>query len=233
MPSMSEPPPAAGRRKRDKASDVAYAHIRQKIIDSEYAPGSHILEHVISSEVGLSRTPVREALVRLEQEGLLRIVPRHGIEVLALSSDDMRQIYEILACLEPKAVEIVAARKPSRDDVLALVEACDAMEAAIESRDLRAWAAADERFHLALVDLCQNRRLSGLVMSYWEQTHRVRMFTLKLRPLPVDSTREHRSVLDAILRGDASTARRLYEAHRVRAQGMLTDILRDFSFRNL
>jgi DNA-binding GntR family transcriptional regulator len=176
---------------------------------------------------------VREALVRLEQEGLLRIVPRHGVEIMALSPDDMREIYDILACLEPKAVEMLAARKPSRQDVLPLIEACDAMEAALKAEDRMAWAAADEKFHLALVDLCQNRRLANAVMSFWEQTHRVRMFTLKIRPLPVESTREHRAVLDAILAGDGKRAKALYEDHRMRSQQVLTGLLRDLSLNRM
>jgi DNA-binding GntR family transcriptional regulator len=215
-------------RNPDRAREVAYNHIKQRILDNDYAPGAQVLEQTISQELGLSRTPVREALVRLEQEGLLRIVPRHGVEILALSPDDMREIYEILSCLEPKAVELLAGRKPSSSDVAALVAACDDMEDALRREDRNAWAEADERFHLALVDLCQNRRLAGAVMSYWEQTHRMRMFTLRLRPLPVDSTREHRAVLDAILAGDPAKARGLYEAHRIRSQAVLTAILQEF-----
>jgi DNA-binding GntR family transcriptional regulator len=215
-------------RNPDRAREVAYVHIKQKILDNDYAPGTQILEQALSVELGLSRTPVREALVRLEQEGLLRIVPRHGVEILSLSPVDMREIYEILACLEPKAVELLAKRKPSASEVRPLVEACDAMEQALKNENRKAWAKADEQFHLALVELCQNRRLATAVMSYWEQTHRVRMFTLKLRPLPVESTREHRAVLDAILTGNARSARNLYEAHRLRSQKVLTDILREY-----
>jgi DNA-binding GntR family transcriptional regulator len=220
-------------RNPDRAREVAYVHIKQKILENDYAPGAQILEQTISGEIGLSRTPVREALVRLEQEGLLRIVPRHGVEIMALSPDDMREIYDILACLEPKAVEMLAARKPSRQDVLPLIEACDAMEAALKAEDRMAWAAADEKFHLALVDLCQNRRLANAVMSFWEQTHRVRMFTLKIRPLPVESTREHRAVLDAILAGDGKRAKALYEDHRMRSQQVLTGLLRDLSLNRM
>lgn len=220
-------------RNPDSAREIAYARIKQRILDNEYAPGTQVLEQTMSADLGLSRTPVREALVRLEQEGLLRIVPRHGVEIMTLSADDMREIYEMLSCLEPKAVELLAERKPTARDIAPLVEACAAMEAALASEDLKAWAAADERFHLALVDLCRNGRLAATVMSFWEQTHRVRMFTLKLRPLPVESTKEHRAVLDAILAGDEAKARGLYEAHRLRSQAVLTDIIRDFNLNRL
>jgi DNA-binding GntR family transcriptional regulator len=220
-------------RNPDRAREVAYVHIKQKILDNEYAPGTQVLEQTLSAELGLSRTPVREALVRLEQEGLLRIVPRHGVEILSLSPEDMREIYELLSCLEPKAVEILAARRPAAKDVKALSKACDAMEEALRHEDRNAWAFADEKFHLALVELCRNKRLASAVMSFWEQTHRVRMLTLKLRPLPVESTREHRAVLDAILAGDSRKARDLYEAHRLRSQAVLTDILTEFNLSRM
>jgi DNA-binding GntR family transcriptional regulator len=216
-------------RSADRAGEIAYAHIKKKILDTVYAPGSQILEQTLSADVGLSRTPIREALVRLEQEGLLRIVPRHGVQILMLSADDMREIYDLLACLEPKAVELLAARKLSKATLRPLIEACDAMEEAIAIEDRMAWATADERFHLALVELCNNRRLAATVMSYWGQTHRVRMFTLMLRPLPVDSTREHRAVLNAILAGESRLARDLYEAHRLRSQTVLAEIINAYS----
>ncbi|MGL4635237.1 MAG: GntR family transcriptional regulator [Beijerinckiaceae bacterium] len=220
-------------RNPESAREIAYVHIKQRILDNEYGPGTYVLEQALAADLGLSRTPVREALVRLEQEGLLRIVPRHGVEILALSADDMREIYEMLASLEPKAVQLLADRKPAPQDIAELVDACDAMEAALAVEDRAAWAQADERFHLALVELCGNRRLAATVMSFWEQTHRVRMFTLKLRPLPVESTREHRAVLEAILKGDGAGAKKLYEAHRLRSQKILTDIIRDFNLNRL
>jgi DNA-binding GntR family transcriptional regulator len=204
-------------RAEERSTEYAYRALKARILDSEFAPGAFVLEKDAADRLGLSRTPVREALVRLEQEGLLEIVPRHGARISALAPADMREIYEVLTSLEPTAAELLARRRPSADEVADLIEACAAMEGALHASDLKAWAAADEAFHRSLAEHCGNRRLSDLIMTVWDQSHRARMFTLSLRPPPLQSTREHRVILDAILAGEADSARELYRAHRRRA----------------
>src|ERR1700692_4786334 len=110
-------------------TEYAYRLIKRKILDNEFPPGAQILEQDIAAELNISRTPVREAFVRLKQDGLLEIVPRHGVRISTLSPDDMREIYEVLMSLEPTAVELLARRKPSDVDLAPLIAACDAMEA--------------------------------------------------------------------------------------------------------
>jgi len=228
-------PPARPTRTELRSSEAAYARIKAKVLDSEYAPGSHVLEQEIAAELGLSRTPVREALVRLQQEGLLEIVPRHGARISVLSPADMREIYEVLLSLEPTAVEILARRKPPPEELAPLIEACEAMGLALEDAEpkLADWAAADERFHMGLASLCGNRRLAAMIMTVWEQAHRARMFTLKLREPPHRSTQEHRDVVGAILAGDAARARALYEAHRRRGGEELMAILERHGLQRL
>ncbi len=222
-------------RAEQRSPEFAYAGIKSRILDSEYAPGAQILEHEIAEQLGLSRTPVREALVRLQQESLLEIVPRHGVRISTLSPADMREIYEILESLEATAAEILTRLRPARAALLPLSEACDAMERALarEAPDLRTWAAADEAFHMHLLQLCGNRRLASLVMTVWDQAHRARMFTLTLRPLPTRSTEEHRKIVDAILAGDVSHAGELYRAHRRRGGEELITIIERHGFQRL
>lgn len=222
-------PPKTG----ETSAQVAYATIKQRILDNEYAPGTAVLEQALANDLGLSRTPVREAMIRLEQEGLVRVVPRHGMTVLPLAPRDMTEIYQIMIGLELVATEQLAARRPSAAEIAPLVEACDAMAAAMERDDLDAWAKADERFHLSLVELCGNRRLAAMVMAVWEQSHRARMFTLRLRPKPTDSTREHREVVEAILAGDPVRATRLYRAHREKASGQMVRIIEQYGLTRL
>lgn len=205
--------------------DVAYAKIRERILDNLWPPGYQALEQALALELGVSRTPVREALMRLESEGFIAVVPRHGMRVLPVSPADMREIYEILTALESMAAELAARRKPEAKDLLPLEKACKDMDRALKRDDLDAWAEADERFHRHLLHLCGNRRLSGIVQNYWDRAHRARMFTLRLRPKPVNSTREHLAILNAISRGDAAAARNEFRAHRSRASDELTAIL--------
>ncbi len=218
-----------------RSSDAVYLKLKQAILDNRYPPGAQILESQIATEFEASRTPVREAFVRLQQEGLLEIVPRHGVRISALSPSDMREIYEILMSLEPTAVELLVARKPDRSELSGLVTACDDMEKALEGSqpDLVAWAMADERFHMSLAKLCGNRRLAAMILTVWDQAHRARMFTLSLRPLPLQSTAEHRAVVDAILAGDGERARDLYFAHRKRGGQELTTIIERHGIQRL
>jgi DNA-binding GntR family transcriptional regulator len=218
-----------------RSTEIAYARLKQKVLDNEYPPGATVLEQDLAAELNLSRTPVREALVRLEQDGLVQIVPRHGARIAALSPADMREIYEVLMSLEPTAVELLARRRPDRAELAPLVAACDAMEEALEvpGGDLKAWAAADEAYHMHLASLCGNRRLAAMIMTVWEQAHRARMFTLTLRPLPKRSTQEHREVVEAILRGDVAGARDLYAAHRRRGGEELMSIIERHGFQRL
>lgn len=207
----------AGTPPHPSASNLAYLRLKAVILDNLLPPGSQRLESELATELELSRTPVREALVRLEQDGLVEITPRHGIRVRPISPADMREIYDVLNSLEPTAAELLALRGLPASSLAPLADACAAMEAALGSGDRRAWAAADEAFHLGLAELCGNRRLAGMVMQVWEQSHRARMFTLGQRPLPERSTAEHRAVLDAIAAHDGETAREMYRHHRSRS----------------
>ena len=216
-----------------RSSQVAYGLLKQRILDNDYAPGTTVVEQALCDELGLSRTPVREALVRLEQEGLVEVVPRHGMRVVPLLPRDMTEIYEIMISLEVTATHRLAQSRPSPATLAPLMTACDDMVSALEEDDLAAWARADERFHFSLVDLCGNRRLATAVMGVWEQSHRARMFTLRLRPKPMDSTREHREVAQAILAGDTQKATDLYRAHRERAATRMIEIIERYGLSRL
>ncbi|HEY5636740.1 MAG TPA: GntR family transcriptional regulator [Burkholderiales bacterium] len=199
----------------------AYAALRARILDNHWPPGHQALESALADELGLSRTPVREALVRLRDEGLVEVVPRHGMRVLPVSAEDMRQIYEVLAALEAAAAELAAARRPSAGELRPLETATRDMERALKRDDLPAWAEADERFHRHLIELSGNRLLVQAVLRYWDRAHRARMVTLRLRPLPLHSTREHKAIVARIRAGDAKGAGALFRAHRRRASAEL------------
>jgi DNA-binding GntR family transcriptional regulator len=206
-------------------AEIAYREVRQRILDNLWPPGHQVLEQTLAEELGMSRTPLREALIRLQQEGLLEVIPRHGMRVLPISPTDMREIYQILTSLESMASELAAARKLSDEELAPLETASAEMEAALARDDLDAWARADELFHAHLVALSGNRLLAELVHNFWDRAHRARMVTLRLRPKPVNSTREHFELVAAIRKGNAAKARQIHEQHRMRGASELTDIL--------
>lgn len=208
--------------------DGAYHGIRRRILDNLWAPGFQAMEQEVALQLGMSRTPVREALIRLGKEGLVEVIPRRGMRVLPVSPNDMREIYEILTALESMAAELLAARKPSNAELKPLVTATQAMEKALAKGDLDAWAAADELFHQRLIVMAGNKMLSDAVMSYWDRAHRARMFTLRLRPTPVNSTQEHMALVERLQAGDAPGAAAVNRQHRQRASRELLAIFEKF-----
>jgi DNA-binding GntR family transcriptional regulator len=213
--------------------DAAYEQVRRRILDNLWPPGHRMLEQEVALALGMSRTPVREALVRLQAEGLVEVVPRHGMRVLPVSPTDMREIYEILTALECLAAEQLARRRPSDEELKPLLQATEAMDHALAADDLEAWAQADELFHAQLVALAGNRHLQATVMNHWDRAHRARMFSLRLRPKPVNSTREHRALLEHIRAGDADAAARENRAHRERASRELLAIFERYKLAQM
>ncbi|MEP7283453.1 MAG: GntR family transcriptional regulator [Rubrivivax sp.] len=213
--------------------DAAYEQIRRRILDNTWPPGHRALEQEVALALGMSRTPVREAMVRLRNDGLVELIPRHGMRVLPVSSTDMREIYEILTALEGMALEILARRKPSEAELKPLVESTRAMDKALKTDDLDAWAAADERFHGALIELAGNRQLQATVLNYWDRAHRARMFTLKLRPKPVNSTKEHMQLVERLRAGDVAGAAQVNRSHRERASRELLAIFERFRLHQM
>lgn len=213
--------------------EAAYEQIRRRILDNVWPPGHRALEQEVALALGMSRTPVREALVRLQAEGLVEVVPRHGMRVLPVSPVDMREIYEMLTALECMAAERLARRRPSDDELAPLLQATLAMDQALAADDLEAWARADEQFHSQLVALAGNRHLQATVLNHWDRAHRARMFTLRLRPKPVNSTREHRALVERLREGDWEGAARENRAHRERASRELLAIFERYKLAQM
>lgn len=210
---------------RVNQADVAYSRLKRLILDGTLPAGAQMLEQEAAERLDMSRTPVREAMVRLRQDGMVEIRPRHGMRVLPVSARDMADIYEVLTSLEGTAAEAVARRGLSARPLGALRAAVTDMGKALEAGDLVAWAEADERFHSQLVQMSGNTRLIQMVGQLWDQAHRARMLTLKLRPTPTNSVAEHAALVDAIASGDPEAARRIHEDHRRRAGTMLVELL--------
>ncbi len=221
------------RPKAGSRAGEAYQQMRQRILENKWVPGFRALEQELAEQLQMSRTPVREALLRLQDEGLVDVIPRHGMRVLPVSAVDMGEIYQVLASLESLAAQLAAGTKPTEEDLAPLENACEAMSLALQAGDLDAWARADDQFHTQLVLLSGNRILTDTVMRFRDRAHRARLFTLRLRPLPEGSTREHRRLLDAIAAGDADLALKLHREHRDNSRQQLLQILEVFQIEQV
>lgn len=212
-------------------TERTYLAMKHMILENELRPGEFVLQEELAERLGVSRTPIREALMRLAREGLIEVRPRHGMQVLPVSTSAIREIYDVLTALEARAARIVAARGGSETVLAELDQAVRDMDAALEADDLSEWAAADDRFHRALVAASGNQRLIQMVAMVVDQAHRVRKLTLKLRPKPTSSNEAHRAVIAAIRARDPATAHTVHERHREESGNMLIALLEHLEIR--
>lgn len=214
-------------------SQRAIQELRSRIFSGELAAGSDHLESELAQLLEMSRTPVREAVLTLESQGLLELRPRKGVRISPLSPDDMAEIYDVLTELESHAAERAAEARYSKEDLSDLARAIEDMDRAIADSDLDAWADADDRFHAELVRLGGNSRIQTIVGMMSDQVRRARMTTLFMRPLPTKSNEDHRLVYQAIRDGDAATARECHRNHRRYAKSILVELLSKHRLRFL
>lgn len=222
----------------DDNSSVSNTHraltiLRELIISGELAAGSDHLESELADRLGMSRTPIREAVLTLEGRGLLEVRPRKGVRILPISPTDMAEIYDILTELESLAAERAAMAGYGKAALAHLAQSIADMDEALKAQDLAAWAEADDRFHRELVRLGGNRRAMLIFEMLRDQVARARHTTLYMRPVPSQSNDDHRAVLDAISRNDPALAAKRHRAHRQYAKTMLVNLLSKHRLQNL
>jgi DNA-binding GntR family transcriptional regulator len=165
-------------------AELAYRQVKMAILEGGLPPGFQASEQQLALKLNMSRTPMHQAIVRLEAEEWLELSPRRGVLIASIDAAEMREVYETLMALEGAAVSKLAKRPIDASDPTeaALQASCRACVTALEAEDLRAWAEADHAFHTLLVDVSGNRRLARLARSVSEQAHRARLLTVRLRP---------------------------------------------------
>jgi DNA-binding GntR family transcriptional regulator len=214
-------------------AEKAYREIKQMVLDNRVHGGEYLLEEDLARTVGVSRTPVREALVQLQNEGLIAIVPRRGIRIVPLTVEDIREVHDIMQWLESQAAYALALRPDRAPYVKALRRRVTDMRRALAKNDLDAWAQANDRFHMELVASAGNKRLARICENLLEQSHRVRMFTLRVRKPPTRTTGAHASMLKAIEDGDGDKAVAIQVANKKAWLAELTEIVARLGLRHL
>ncbi|MCJ2129775.1 GntR family transcriptional regulator [Methylobacterium sp. E-045] len=215
--------------------DNAYAALKQAILDSSFAPGYQASEQEIALRLGMSRTPVHEAVIRLQEDGLVRVLSRKGVLICALAPEDMREIYDVIIAVEGRAAELLASLPDAERELAAaeLARGTGEMARAWKDGDLPAWGKADANFHRTLVERAGNGRMTRIIQTINDQSHRARMLTLKLRRELGSSVAEHRAIIEAIQRGEPVEAQARVHDHRLRARDELLPILESFGLRHL
>lgn len=222
-------------QKRPSLVEDAYKALKKAIRDNVFPPGYQGSEQEIALRLGMSRTPVHEAIIRLQEDGLVRVLSKRGVMVSPLAPEDLREIYDVIIAIESMAAELVSALPDKERQVVAdeLEEATSQMKKALQKDDLLAWAAADDRFHRTLVERCGNSRIRRVAQTVTDQAHRARMLTLKLRSKPTGSIAAHRRITAAIREGRVADAHKHARQHRIDARDELIPLIESFGIKHL
>ena len=192
--------------------DVVFKTLRQAILKGELEPGERLLEIQLASKLGVSRTPIREALRMLELEGLVLMTPRRGAEVSEITEKSMRDVLEVRRSLEE-----LAARKAcdniTSSEIEALKQAAKEFEQALESDDVTKFAEADVMFHDIIYYATNNERLIVLLHSFHEQMYRYRVEYLKDEAAHVVLKREHQEIIERLEKRDREGVVRIVREH--------------------
>jgi DNA-binding GntR family transcriptional regulator len=200
------------------------ARIREKILTGTYAPGAALLQDSIAAEFGVSKIPVREALVQLRSAGLVDIFAHRGFQVRAISASEMLEVFRLRLAIEPAAVA-EGARRATPDDRAAAAAALQALNRALATRDLKNSGDLNSAFHLSLVV----PRLQPVTSETLARLHTLaqRYVRMHLRPTGrvKRAIKEHTSLHDAWAAQDVRDARRLCQAHIGETLEELSDAL--------
>lgn len=185
----------------------AYHTIKEKLINCEYSPGTLLNEAQLAVELGFSRTPVREALSSIEQEGFVRILPKKGVYVTEVTLNDVMQIFQARLEIEPVTICMAGPALP-RGELLALREKFMG-----EEPDVRVGFRLDTAMHLFLIEHCGNRFIIDMMRKVFDENTRV-IISSKQNEIKIhDARREHLELIDLLLEQDYARAAQAMRAH--------------------
>ncbi len=187
--------------------DVVFNTLRQAILTGELKPGERLMEIHLAERLGVSRTPIREAIRKLELEGLVTMIPRRGAEVAQITEKSMNDVLEVRRAVDALCVEL-ACERITEEELAALKEACDKFAEVVRAKvkNVKQIAQADVALHDIIVQATGNQRLIQLVNTLSEQMYRYRFEYLKDFSQHEKLVEEHRIIYEGIVRKDKETA---------------------------
>ena len=202
--------------------EVVCETLREAIISGVLRPGERLMEIQLAEELGVSRTPVREAIRKLELEGLVTMVPRRGAQEAQITEKSMSDVLEVRRALDELAVELACLRI-TQEEKEQLKEACLNFEKIVITNDVHEIAKADVAFHDIIFAATGNGRLSQMVNNLAEQMYRYRYEYIKDEKQHDMLVKEHRKIYDSIIANDTDSAK---EAIRIHIENQEKAILR-------
>jgi len=213
-------PPSPRAPAGQSLSQRAYARIKDDIITCKLAPGVEVSESLLSQRCGLGKAPVRAALARLSQEGLVRAAPRRGYEIAAITLRDINDLFDLRMALESLAARLASGRI-AEERLVALDKAWSEGypgEAADAS-----YLRANKAFHTAIADASGNARLAAILSQIHDQADRLIYLGLPLADERDEIRQGHKPLIDALVKGDAEAAGRIAAAHVLAAKAIRID----------
>lgn len=177
--------------------DVVFNTLRQAILKGDLKPGERLMEIQLATKLGVSRTPVREAIRKLELEGLVLMVPRKGAEVAQITEKSMVDVLEIRRALEELAVRL-ACERMTPEGLKELKQAEERFEKVLGKKDITTVAGADVEFHDAILRATDNQKLIQLLSQFREQMYRYRVEHLKREEFHPQVIKEHQEIIQTI-----------------------------------
>lgn len=192
--------------------DVVFNTLRQEILTGKMKPGERLMEIHLANKLGVSRTPIREAIRKLELEGLVIMIPRKGAEVAQISWKSLKDVLEVRRALDVLAIEL-ACERMAAEQLEALYKACEGFEEATKTKDTRKIAEADVAFHDIIVASTGNQRLIQLVNNLSEQMYRYRFEYIKDSSQHQTLVEEHKEMYRSIQSKDKKAAAGVVKKH--------------------
>ncbi|WP_068747967.1 GntR family transcriptional regulator [Thermovenabulum gondwanense] len=204
--------------------ELIYEHIRKMIFSGELKEGERLVEKDLAEKLKVSRTPVREALRKLETEGLVVHLPRKGVVVKGFSKEDVIEIYSIRKSLEALAISFTV-QNITEKEIEKLKNLNEKMKEVAKEEDTEKLFELLREFNKVLVESCRMPRLINLINTYREYLERFRVVTMSKKERRLSALKEHDEIIDAIIRRDANRAQSLVQEH---LQGALEAFLANF-----
>lgn len=204
--------------------ELVLTELRNAIFTRTVKPGDRLVETTIANSMGISRTPVREALRQLESEGLAINIPRKGTVVKGICFEDAMEIYEIREVLEGLSAR-GACLHISRMEIRELRQIIREMDQYIKNGDEQKYADVHNRYNRIIIDACKNKRLIGQMESIYEYLKSLRRISLLTTERKLEALKEHIEIVDAIEIGDEEAAEHLTRMHVRRAKKSFEEVL--------
>lgn len=206
--------------------DVVFNTLREAILKGELKPGERLMELQLASKLGVSRTPIREAIRMLELEGLAVTVPRRGAQVAKMTEKDMEDVLQIRKALDELAVGL-ACDNIQEADFEKLHVALKNFENSTRGHDVKKIAQADVEFHDVIYQAANNPKLVNMLNNLREQMYRYRVEYLKNEAMYPTLVREHEEIFDCLKRKDRKAVIRVMGSHVVNQEEMVKNIIRE------